>query len=732
MEGPFKYRAFISYSHADEKWCRWLHRSLETYRVPKRLVGKDTPFGPVPERFAPVFRDREELATSTSLGDTLTRALEQSAFQIVICSPRAARSHWVNEEILAYKRFGREHRIFCLIVDGEPNMASVPGREQEECFPPALRFRMGADGQLTSQPSEPIAADVRPGKDHRNDAKLKLIAGMLGVGLDDLKQREIQRRNRRLAILATASLAGMAVTTLLAAAAWLARNEAQRERVRAEAEAETARQTTRFMVDLFKVSDPSEALGNTITAREILDKGAARIERELADQPTIQATLMDTMGTVYTSLGLYDQAIPLIRGALDKRSSALGQENDEVAQSLNHLGEVLALDADYGEAEKKLREALEIRRKAKGPKSAEVATTLTALADVLSRKGEYDAAEPLISEALSIRQSLYTGAHPALAESIEDLGLNFADRGDFDRALPLLQEALTMRRKLHGEAHPDLAQAINNLAWAYSELGQLDQAEPLYREALNMKRKLLGTAHPELAAALRNLAFMLQSRGDAAGAERAYREALGMNRKMLGESHPDIAANMSDLAFVLHAQGKTAQAIALMRGALTMMRAELGPSHPTVAGAASSLAFWLTDARDFSDAERLVNESLTIRRAALGETHPQVGSTLMVKANLRLAERRPEEALQLARESHQILAAGLPADHWLLAAATSVEGAALVRLGRYAEAEPLLVGSLAPLESSPIADLPKRAQAWTAELYTAWGKPELAAKYLKK
>jgi tetratricopeptide (TPR) repeat protein len=731
MAGPFKYRAFISYSHADEKWCRWLHRSLETYRVPKRLVGKDTPFGPVPERFAPVFRDREELATSTSLGETLTRALEQSAFQIVICSPKAAKSHWVNEEILTYKRFGREDRIFCLIVDGEPNMATVPGREDEECFPPALRFRMGTGGQLTDEPTEPIAADVRPGKDQKGDAKLKLIAGMLGVGLDDLKQREAQRRNRRLAILATASLAGMAFTTFLAAAAWFARNEAQRERTRAEAEAETARQTTRFMVDLFKVSDPSEALGNSITAREILDKGAARIDKELADQPAIQATLMDTMGTVYTSLGLYDQAIQLVRRATETRHEVLGPEHPELAQSLNHLGEVLTLDAEYDEAEAKLREALEIRRKTSGPRSAEVATTLTALAEVLSRKGEYDQAEPLISEALSIRESLYSGANPAIAESTEDLGLNFADRGEFEPALPLLREALDMRRRLHGEAHPDLAQAINNLAWVYVELGQLDQAEPLYREALVMKRKLLGEAHPELAAALRNLAFILQSRGDIGGAERAYREALAMNRKLLGESHPDIATNMNDLAFVLHAQGKTAQAIALLREALTMMRAELGPDHPSVAGAASSLAFWLTDAGDYTDAEQLVDESLAIRKAALGDQHPQVGSTLMVKANLRLAEGRPEEALQLAEESRRILAAGLPADHWLLAAAASVEGAALARLGRYADAEPLLIGSLGPLENAPIADLPKRAQAWIVDMYAAWGKPELAAKFLK-
>ncbi len=148
---------------------------------------------------------------------------------------------------------------------------------------------------------------------------------MLGVGLDELKQREAHRRQRRMMMLVTASVAGMAITSTLAGAAWLARNEAERQRVRAEAEAETARQTTRFMVDLFKVSDPSEALGNTITAREILDKGAKRIDQELADQPAIQATLMDTMGTVYTSLGPVRLGDPAGAQGLRAAHEALGR-----------------------------------------------------------------------------------------------------------------------------------------------------------------------------------------------------------------------------------------------------------------------------------------------------------------------------------------------------------------------------------------------------------------------
>jgi len=157
------YKAFISYSHSDTLWAAWLHKSLESYRPPKQLVGTVTSRGPVPKRLAPVFRDREELASATDLGSLLNDALQRSESQIVICSPRAARSKWVNEEILAYKRLGREDRILCLIVDGEPNASDSPATADQECFPPALRFRLEADGSLGSTRTEPIAADARAG-----------------------------------------------------------------------------------------------------------------------------------------------------------------------------------------------------------------------------------------------------------------------------------------------------------------------------------------------------------------------------------------------------------------------------------------------------------------------------------------------------------------------------------------------------------------------------------------
>ncbi len=274
MDAP-KYRAFISYSHRDAAWASWLHRSLERYRPPKSLIGTSTAQGEVPKRLVPVFKDREELPTATDLGALINAALTGSAAQIVICSPQSAKSKWVNEEILAFKRLGREDRILCIIVGGEPYASDMPGREEEECFPPALRFRLGADGNLSTTRTEPIAADARPGKDGKNNAKLKLISGLLGVGYDMLRRREQQRRNARLFAFSCAAAAGMVITSGLAAYALVQRAAAQRETLRAEAEARTSKEATRFLVDLFRIFDPSEARGSTVTAREMLDKGAS-------------------------------------------------------------------------------------------------------------------------------------------------------------------------------------------------------------------------------------------------------------------------------------------------------------------------------------------------------------------------------------------------------------------------------------------------------------------------
>jgi WD40 repeat protein len=244
-ETNFKYYAFISYSHQDKKWGDWLHKALETYRVPKRLVGQASRDGEtVPARVMPVFRDREELPTATDLGSVINLALEQSRYLIVICSPRSAKSQWVNEEILSYKRMSRSDRILAVIVEGEPNAASKPELGLEECFPDALKFKIDESGDLTDCQSEPIAADAREGKDGKANAKLKLLSGILGVGFDDLKQREQQRRQRRMAMVASAASVLTVAMAILAAWALVAQGEATQQRDEADrqrAEAVTQR-----------------------------------------------------------------------------------------------------------------------------------------------------------------------------------------------------------------------------------------------------------------------------------------------------------------------------------------------------------------------------------------------------------------------------------------------------------------------------------------------------------
>ena len=719
----YKYKAFISYSHKDEKWAAWLHRALETYKVPKQLVGEVTDFGPVPERLAPVFRDREELSSATRLGDALERALAGSAVQIVICSPNAAQSHWTNEEILTYKRLGRSDRIFCLIVDGEP------GSSDAECFPEALRYEIGDDGELTDTLSEPIAADARKGKDGRSNAKLKLIAGILGVDFDRLKQREHHRQQRRMLVLATAAIVGMAITSGLAVSAWLARNEAEAQRARAEIEADKAQRTTEFLVGVFRVVDPSEARGNSITARELLDKGAASIETDLADQPEVQADLMDAMGTAYTGLGLYPEAVRLADGAVRRRLDVFGDEHPVVARSRSNLGRVLTLAAEYEAAEGTLRDALATRRAVYGDESSEVAETATLLADVLKETARYDDALLLVEEALSIRKALYSGGHVAIAENLEDIGLIRRAQGQYAEAVRHLREAVGMRRAVDGENSPELAQAVNNLALTLLDLDEAAEAETYFREALAMKRVILGDVHPEIATGLNNIGFTLELRGELEQAEEHYRQSLTMTRQLLSAAHPDVAERIANLAFVRYARGATDDAIANLREALEMRQATLGPMHPATAGTATNLGFWLIDEGAYDEAEPMLLAALAARRESLGADHPQTAGTMTVLANLYLATSQFDAALGYARDAEAILAASLPDDHWRLAAARNTTGLALAGTGAYAEAEPILLASLAGLENAPIPDLADDAHEQLAQFYEDWGRPAEAGRY---
>jgi tetratricopeptide (TPR) repeat protein len=441
----FRYRAFISYSHQDKSWAGWLHKALETYAIPKRLVGQTTAAGVIPKRLAPIFRDRDELASATDLGRKVNEALAQSANLIVICSPRSAASHWVNEEVLAFKRLGRSENIFCLIAGGEPNATALPGRETEECFAQALRFTVDADGKLTDRPTEPIAADARPGKDGKTNAKLKLIAGMLDIGFDALKHRELQRRNRRMAALVTLALIVMAVTTTLAIMAVIARHAAVVASHAAERRQKQAEALVGFMLG------------------DLNDKLA-------------QVARLDIMEAVDDHAMDYFQSLPTV----DVTDEGLAQR----AKAMEKIG-VVRLDQGHlsaamtsFQAASKLASALAEAKPADSNRQLVYARILAYIGMTHWDQGRLDTAQQSFESAQTVLQSAMTSApgnqplQYELANVDNNIGHVLEARGRLDEALTPYRSTLALSQQLVA-AKPDNTDWADQLGDAHNNLGKL-------------------------------------------------------------------------------------------------------------------------------------------------------------------------------------------------------------------------------------------------------------------
>jgi tetratricopeptide (TPR) repeat protein len=319
-----QFRAFISYSHADAATAGWLLRRLETYRVPSRLVGTPSAPAPIERRLGKFFLDRDELPSSGDLGATIHVALADAQALIVVCSPAAAASRWVNAEIEAFRASGRGDRIYSFVVAGDPGSRDAA----LSCFPPALLT--DAAGAVR----EPLAADARAEGDGRERAFLKLVAGLLGIGYDALARRESQRRNRKLAIVAAASLAGMAVTSGLAASAYLARNDAQRRQAQAEDILGfmlgdlRKKLTTVGRLDLMRaVDDKATGYFATLDPRDMSDRALEE-----------QARSLTGIGQVRLDEGNHDAAMSAFREA-HARSTALYQRTPENGQRLFDLAQ---------------------------------------------------------------------------------------------------------------------------------------------------------------------------------------------------------------------------------------------------------------------------------------------------------------------------------------------------------------------------------------------------------
>ena len=438
----FKYRAFISYSHADTRETRWLHRQLEGFKIDRDLVGRATPSGPIPHTLRPIFRDRDDFTAGHTLSDQTLAALDASAALVVMCSPASAKSQYVNEEIRLFKSRHPGRPVIPVIVAGRP------GNGDAECFPPALRFQLGADGTITPSPAEVLAADIREDGDGRALAVAKVVARLLNLNTDDIfrrAERERRRRSRNW----IAGLSAVAVS-LAGLAVWAEVN-------RREA-----------------VAQRKEAVRNFALAKGAADSLVVDIAQGLRNVEGMRSeTVAKILGTARSTIDKLAEAAP---GNVELQSSRMAM--------LYAFGETLTVQSDLPNALENYRTALAIaERLAKSnPGNSELQRVVAAshhkIGDVLRLQGNLPAAMDSFQAVLAITEALARSNSGSqmdqsnLSIAYQDIGNVLAERSDLSGALERHLAARAIAEKL-ANADPGnidlqrwLSSAAVKLPWA--------------------------------------------------------------------------------------------------------------------------------------------------------------------------------------------------------------------------------------------------------------------------
>ena len=527
----FKYRAFLSHSHRDKAWCEWLYGALDQTRIDADLVGRATMAGPVPRDLRPICRGNDDLTAGPSLKERALAALDELQFLIVICSPNAAKSRHVNEEIRHFKSLGRSTHVIAVIVDG------VPGDAEHECFPPALRVKVAPDGTPTTDPEEPITADAREQGDGKRIAALRVVAHLIAVPFDELRGRDtaaVKRRSRRLATAAVV-VAGFAV----AAGFLVWERHARRTSAQARNDASVAvgrQQENRALVQRLVAGSrarPSPARAPSVaSAVADIAKGAAggdaglrqaldllranQVEQAIGALQTAadNAPAADTRAAAAawrdlgTIAGLRDP-----RRARDAYARATALDPDDW-ESL-YWGGTLDLDAgDLDAAETAYRQLLAVKRVE--PDSRAAFWAQLGLGAVADGRGRPDAAlaSYLAARAAADRMAK---AEPTNARRQFDLAAGYERVGDIQRQQGDLAAALKSFRARHdivsalvraepgnAEWQRDLSVSFNKIGETLAEQGDMAAALQSFASALAIADRL--AADPDNVGAQRDRA----------------------------------------------------------------------------------------------------------------------------------------------------------------------------------------------------------------------------------
>jgi tetratricopeptide (TPR) repeat protein len=460
------------------------------------------------------------------------------------------------------------------------------------------------------------------------------------------------------------------------------RDRVAEQRMVADRERGRAEEVSAFLVDLFKLTDPEENRGNQITARELLDAGAKRLQAALQDQPATKATLLTTIASVYDSLGQYQEAVPILQQSLALQAQAHDRTR---------------LD------------------------------TLLEEGRALAGSGDLQGAEAPLKEALSLAQTQFGAASQETGRAMRELGRLRHQQGSFSDAKALYVRSLDVLENT--QAPPtEISALLDDLAQVYAREQQWTLAKQTYERALEVDRRVLGDDHPRVAMHLQNLAFVMQNLGDLKKAESLYRDAIRRKERAYGTGDVQTAAAKGNYGSLLEREGRFTEAEPLLRSALSLTLAQYGPNHRFVGYAHVSLGVLLNDEGDLAGAESEFRQALAIYDDSLPANHQWRAAALMQLARVLVDRGKPEEALTQSEESLRIWNATSAAGS-VTALAHSIHAYVLAHLGRTQEAQNELTATLPIMLSARGPDDPtvRRAQGWLQSLQAK--QPPVATVY---
>lgn len=427
------------------------------------------------------------------------------------------------------------------------------------------------------------------------------------------------------------------------------------ERDIAQVQAARATEVADFLQSLFEVVDPEESLGETVTARELLDAGAARIDEGLAGQPEVQATMLGVIGNVYGSLGLSRESASLLERAVELNRQVHGPDHEAYGTSVISLASTTQDIGDLEVAGARFREGIAVLEGALEPDDPMIGDAVRMYAYWLETNGEYEEAVAQYRRGIDLMRSGVAPEDERLIAAMGAYGNLLRQLDRRDEAEPILREVLEIQERTLGPRHPDTAGTMRELAALLRDQGEYEESERLYLQVLDVRREVLGPEHREVANTLNSYAILLSSMGDEDRALDVYGDFVTLIERIHPEPHPDRAAAYHNFATSLSNAGRWAEAIPHFERSMEMQQVVFRPDHPNQAFPRVGMATAYRRLERPGEAEPLLREALAIRRAGLPEGHRHIGEALSNLGATLIDLDRHAEAEELLDEAYALL-----------------------------------------------------------------------------